>query len=47
MKRIEQEAREAKSTFLAKVDTKGKTIIKIWEGKINNAHRGKSWSTLT
>ena len=30
-----------------KVDTKGKTIIKRWEGKINNDRRGKAWSTLT
>jgi hypothetical protein len=47
MTRIEQAAREAKSTFLTKTDTKGKKIIKIWEGEINNARRGKSWSTLT
>jgi hypothetical protein len=42
MTRIEQVAREAKSTFLMKVDTKGKTIIKRWEGKINNARSKKS-----
>jgi hypothetical protein len=47
MTRIEQVARDARSTFLTKVDTKGKTIIKRWEGKINNDHRGKAWSTLT
>jgi hypothetical protein len=45
--RIEQAAKEAKSTFHMTIDTKGKKIIKRWEGEINNAHRGKSWSTLT
>jgi hypothetical protein len=47
MTRIEQEARDTRSTFLTKVDTEGKTIIKIWEGEINNGRRGKSWSTIT
>jgi hypothetical protein len=47
MTRIEQAAREAKSTFLMKVDTKGKTTIKRWEREINNARRGKSWSQIT
>jgi hypothetical protein len=47
MTRIEQVARDARSTFLEKVDTKGKSIIKRWEGEIKNARRGKAWSTLT
>lgn len=47
MTRIEQAARDARSTFLTKVDTKGKTIIKRWEGEINDARKGKAWSTLT
>jgi hypothetical protein len=47
MTRIEQAAREAKSTFLTQVDTKGKTIIKRWEREINNARRGKAWTKLT
>jgi hypothetical protein len=40
-------ARDARNTFITKVDNKGKMIIKIWEGEINNARRGKGWSTLT
>jgi hypothetical protein len=47
MTRIEQAARDARNTFLTKTDNKGKTIIKRWEGEINNARRGKAWSTLT
>jgi len=47
MTRIEQVARDARNTFLTKIDNKGKTIIKIWEGEINNARRGKAYSTLT
>jgi len=47
MTRIQQAAREAKITFLVKVDTKGKMTIKIWESEINNAGRGKSWSQIT
>ena len=42
MTRIKQAARESKSTFLMKIDTKGKKIIKRWEGEINNARMGKS-----
>ena len=45
--RIKHVAKEAKSTFHTKIDTKGKKIIKIWEGEINNASRGKASSTLT
>jgi hypothetical protein len=47
MTRIEQVAREAKSTFLMKVCTKEKTTIKRWEREINNIRRGKSWSQIT
>jgi hypothetical protein len=47
MTRMEQAAREAKSTFLTQVDTKGKTIIKRWEREINTTRKGKAWTKLT
>jgi len=47
MTRIEEVTRDTRNTLLTKTDNKGKTIIKRWEGEINNARRIKACSTLT
>jgi hypothetical protein len=44
--RMEQVAREAKGTFLTKVDPKGKAIINRWEREINTTRKGKACTKL-
>jgi hypothetical protein len=44
--RMEHVAREAKGTFLEKVDTKGKEIIDRWEREVNTKCQGKAWVEL-
>jgi hypothetical protein len=44
--RMEQAAREAKSTFLTQVDPKGKAIVTKWEKEINTTHKRKAWKDL-
>jgi hypothetical protein len=41
---MEQDAKEAKGTFLTPVDPKGKAIINRWEREINTTRKGKDWT---
>jgi flagellar motility protein MotE (MotC chaperone) len=43
---MEQAAREAKGTFLEKVDTNSKVVIDKWEREVNTKHQGKAWVEL-
>jgi hypothetical protein len=44
--RMEQEAKEAKGTFLEQFETKGKVVIDRWEREVNTKRQGKSWAEL-
>ena len=44
--RMELTAREAKSIFLEKVDTKGIAFIDRWEQEVNTKCQGKAWAEL-